>query len=86
MTTRYRALVKKIMGPLPGMYGTQTVQRLLGFYVVWHLFGGEANLRAAGWQRTAIWRNRRDFSKVFGVEVEHVWPELAAKLEEMRDE
>lgn len=82
----YKALIKKIMGPLPMTYGTNTVQRLLGFYVVWHLFGGHDALMAKGWGRTNLWRSRKDFQRVFGVEVEDMWPELAAALVAMRDD
>jgi len=82
----YKALIKKIMGPLPAVYGTNTVQRLIGFFVVWHLMGGQDGLVAKGWTRNNIWRSRKDFRNVFGVEVEDMWPELAAVLVKMRDE
>jgi hypothetical protein len=79
-----RKLVKAIMGPLPMMYGTNTVQRLMGFHAVWHLFDGEAGLRNAGWSRNGIWRSRRDFSRVFGIEVQDAFPEIAETLRALR--
>lgn len=74
----YGALVKKLMGPLPSLYGTNAVQRLVGFFVIWHMFGGIEPMRKAGWAETTIWRARKDFRLAFGIEVEDAWPELAA--------
>ena len=74
----YWEFVKSVMGPLPALYGSNTVQRLIGFHVCWHLMGGWDGLKKAGWNRHQIWRNRRDFLEVFGIEVEDAFPDLAA--------
>jgi hypothetical protein len=70
-------MVKKVMGPLPAMYGTNTVQRLLGFHVCWHMMGGEEGMVKRGWPDRSVRRNRVDFYKVFGMTVDDAFPEIA---------
>lgn len=79
----YRTLIRKLMGPLPELYGTNQVQRLVGFFILWHLLGGDDALRKAGWSDTTIWRCHRDFRTGFGTKVEVAWPELAAAARAM---
>jgi hypothetical protein len=65
-------------------YGTNTIQRLIGFHVVWHLFGGREALKAAGWPERTVDRNRVEFYKVFGVPVEDAFPEISEAARGMR--
>ena len=74
----YRGMVKMLFGPSVDQVGRNTVQRLLGFHAVWHLYGGEKGLKDAGWGHTTVWRNRRDFLAFFKVDVEDAFPEQAA--------
>lgn len=64
--------------PLARRYAVGTVQRLLGFWVCWHMVGGLDALIAAGWPQRTVYQNRIDFLKVFGVEPE-VWMPAAAE-------
>lgn len=80
---RYKELMAKALGPMAKRYGTTTVQRIMGFYVCWHVFGGEDQLRKAGWSDTTIWRARRDFRIAFGLDVATAWPELAETVKRL---
>jgi hypothetical protein len=84
MARTYKDLVKATMGPLPAIYGTNTVQRLVGFHVVWHLFGGRTPLIKAGWNERSVDRNRTQFRQTFGVDVSEAFPEIAAVAESLR--
>ena len=62
------------------------VQRLLGFWVMWHLAGGLEPLIARRWiTRSWVYRQRSQFHKVMGVEVEHFWVEAAEVLAKGRE-
>jgi hypothetical protein len=63
------------------------VQRLLGFWVMWHLAGGlEPLLGEKGWlSRSWVYRQRSQFHQVMRVEVENFWPEAAAVLAKGRE-
>jgi hypothetical protein len=76
-------LLRPVVEPLAQRYAGHHVQRLLGFWLCWHVMGGLDGLLAAGhWSRAGVYRNRREFLEVFGVEVE-VWaPHLALALVE----
>jgi len=61
------------------------IQRMLGFWVMWHLAGGFDGLMAKGWtSRTAIYRSRAEFHRFMGMEVEAFWPEAIAFIESER--
>lgn len=46
-------------------------QRVVGFALVWHHYGGMAGLLATGrWSRSGIYRQRADFYRRVGVPVE----------------
>jgi hypothetical protein len=80
----YRALVATVAGPLASKYGTGRVQRLVGFFVCWHLLDGYAGMREKGWDKATIWRARKEFASTFGEEVEDIWPDFAAFIVTMR--
>lgn len=58
------------------------VQRLLGYWVIWHAFDGdlEAIGRSGVISRAGAFAQRREFREVFGVEVGDFWPEAAQNL------
>jgi hypothetical protein len=64
-----------------GRFAGYKLQRLLGFWFVWHTFGG-LNGTAAALQLTkaGLHRQRHEFLEAFGVKVEDFAPELAALL------
>lgn len=54
------------------------VQRLLGFWVVWHSFGSSRLLVDSGiMARSTEHLQRQEFREVFGCEVWELWPEEA---------
>lgn len=63
------------------------VQRLLGFWVMWHLAGGlEPLLAEKRWlARSWVYRQRAQFHQVMGVEVEYFWQEAAEVLAKGRE-
>lgn len=82
----YRQVVEAALQPVTQGIAAQTVTRLAGFWVMWNLFGGYDGLRAQGWERTNIWRNRKEFRAVFGVEVEDFLPKQTADIVGWREE
>jgi len=59
------------------------VQRLMGYWVMWHLLGGLEGLISSGCMSSAsAYRQRTEFAKVFGVTVEDFAPELARQIRE----
>lgn len=84
MWQAYRGLVDPMIKPVTDGVAHSIASRLVGFFVTWHLYGGYDGLVGAGWNRTAVWRNRQEFRKVFGVEVEDAWPEFAEFVRGMK--
>lgn len=59
------------------------VQRLMGYWVMWHLLGGLEGLISSGSMSSAsAYRQRTEFAKVFGVSVEEFAPDLARQIRE----
>lgn len=79
-----RTFDRAVGSPAQG-FTAQAVARLVGFWVLWHISGGESGLRDIGWPRNTIWRNRKDFQRVFGVEVQDYLPEMQPDIEAWRD-
>jgi hypothetical protein len=64
-----------------GKIAGSSVQRLIGFWVLWHTFGGLDDLATAGViSRTGVYTQRKEFRLVFGVDVAEFQPELAAQF------
>lgn len=72
--------------PLAKDVAGSVIQRLLGFWVMWHLAGGNAEaLLKSGWvARSGMYRMRSEFHHRMGVEVEVFWPEAIAFIESER--
>jgi hypothetical protein len=71
--------------PLAKEVAGATVQRMVGFWVMWHLAGGFEGLLATGWlSQTAVYRSRGEFHRIMGMEVEAFWPEAIAFIESER--
>lgn len=67
--------------PIARKVAGHQVQRLLGFWVLWHSFGGMEPLLAAKIiARTGVYVQRKEFRKAFGIDVEDFWPEIAQGL------
>lgn len=45
---------------------TQTVEDLIGFWVMWHLYGGFEGLEEFGMHKSTIWRKVARFRKMTG--------------------
>lgn len=57
------------------------VQRALGFWVVWHYWGGLDSMVASGlWSRSGVYNQMSDFRALFGIEVADAWPDAVAGL------
>ncbi len=53
--------------PLAAAYARNKVGDLVGFWVLWHLYGGFEGLESTyGMHRATIWRKVAKFRKVFG--------------------
>ena len=47
--------------------GCQVVEDLIGFWVMWHLYGGFGGLERFGMHKSTIWRKVARFRRVTGV-------------------
>lgn len=55
------------------------MQRLLGFWVLWHAYGGLKGLEERGpISRSGIYHQKSQFAEVFGTSVEEFLPQVAA--------
>lgn len=56
-----------LVEPLAMAYGRRVTSDLIGFWVMWHVFGGFEGLESkAGMHRSTIWRKVAKFRKTFG--------------------
>jgi hypothetical protein len=81
----YREAVDPLFAPVATGVAHATVSRLVGFWVTWHLMEGFDAMTAAGWSRGTVWKNRVEFRRVFGVEVEDAWPEYVKDVRRWAD-
>lgn len=79
--------VAQLAGMIPGVevvadgVARGTVQRLLGFWVLWHLYGGlEGIVSSRVGTRPSAYRQRTEFQHVFGLDVSEFAPEAASAL------
>jgi hypothetical protein len=69
------------IGPVLAHRAGNTTQRLLGFWMLWHSFGGLKPLLAAGViSRAGVYTQRNEFRKVFNIDVDELWPEISAAV------
>jgi hypothetical protein len=64
--TIYRPLAP-FLDPMNESLSCQVVEDLLGFWVMWHLYGGFEGLERFGMHRSTIWRKVARFRRVIGV-------------------
>lgn len=79
-----------IGGAMPGVKSAtkqiarQTVQRLMGFWFLWHLYGAEEDIqrlvRGQVMGQTTAYRQKVEFYAVFGVPVGDFLPDLAKMI------
>lgn len=52
-------------------------QRLAGFYVMWHCYGGLHGMLASGqWSRSSVYANLRDFVTVYRCTPDEIFAEV----------
>lgn len=74
-----------VAGKLPGVeaasnsFARGTIQRLLGFWMMWHMFGGLDGVDVA-YTRSSAYRQKVEFYAVFKMPVEDFWPDMAARI------
>ncbi|MFZ2055988.1 MAG: hypothetical protein WAV54_01075 [Acidimicrobiales bacterium] len=64
--TIYRPLAP-FLDPMNESLSCQVVEDLLGFWVMWHLYGGFEGLERFGMHKSTIWRKVARFRRVIGV-------------------
>jgi hypothetical protein len=68
-----------------GRINAQPIQRLIGFWVLWHTFGGMEDLAQRKIvSQSGVYNSRKEFRLVFGVDVQDWQPELAAQIAAQR--
>lgn len=83
-----RKALERVLGPLVAPVtkeiAYQTVQRLVGFWVLTAVYGDVLALsEETGFgSRSGTYQTRKDFKAAFGVEVEELLPEIAAQIHE----
>lgn len=80
----YRDAVEPLVRPFAQKVAGHQIQRLMGYWFLWHYFGGKKALLDMGMlTEPSEKRQRRQFRQTFGVEVDDFFPELAEKVAEM---
>lgn len=80
----YRGAVEAMVRPFAQKAAGHQVQRLIGFWFLWHYYGGKKPLLDMGMLSVAgEKRQRAQFRQVFGVEVADFFPELGAQIAAM---
>jgi hypothetical protein len=77
----YKGAVEPLIRPLAKKIAGQRIQRLMGFWVVAHSFGGRAGVLDAGMMSLRSWdRQHAEFKAVTGVYVMDFLPEVAEAI------
>jgi hypothetical protein len=63
---RIPPFVKQKVGVALLPVGTQIVEDMIGFWVMWHLYGGFEGLEEFGMHKSTIWRKVARFRKMTG--------------------
>lgn len=75
------AILAPVVKPVAQRVAGQSVQRLLGFWVMWHSYGGfHGLLDARVISRAGVYAQRKEFAEVFGTPIEDFLPQVAAAL------
>lgn len=79
---QWEALLRPLIEPVAARASGHVVQRCLGFWVLWHAYGGNLStlVEAGVISRSGAYGQRADFVAVFGVNVEDFLPELGQLL------
>jgi hypothetical protein len=82
----YQSGVKKIVDPvaepLARRYGAGVITDLVGFWMLWHVYGGFDGLLNYGMPRTTIFRKVKRFRQLFGSHPdEHEFPGITIDVE-----
>jgi hypothetical protein len=59
--------VAPFLDPITQPVGRQLVEDLIGFWVLWHLYGGFEGLERFGMHQSTIWRKVKRFREIVGV-------------------
>ncbi len=77
----YVDFLKPVMEPVSKRVAGHTVERLLGFWLMWHIYGGmEALIGSGVLARTTVYRQRVEFQHVYGVDVTEFLPHIAQAI------
>lgn len=60
-------VLEPLIGPAVKSYSAGAVSDLIGFWLMWHLYGGFDGLRELGMSRASIFRKVSTFRKIFKV-------------------
>jgi len=76
------AAVRPLVEPVARVAAGAIVQRLTGFWVLWHTHGGTVAgvVAGTGISRGGVYRQLDEFERVFGVKPDEWHPEVAAML------
>jgi hypothetical protein len=79
------ASVGSLVEPLARRMAGSHIQRLLGFWVLWHAAGGSiADMESKGaLSRSGIYTQRKEFRQLFGIEVDDFLPMIGAQIREL---
>jgi hypothetical protein len=76
-----QAVLAPIVQPVAQRVAGNSVQRLLGFFMLWHAYGGfQGLLDARVISQTGVYVTRKEFREVFGVDVDEFLPEVQTAL------
>lgn len=77
----YIEKIGTVIGPAAKSMAISRVQDMVGFWFMWHMFGGDKGLRALGYAHVSLWRQHKMFEAVIGVPVEDAWPDMKVAMQ-----
>jgi hypothetical protein len=77
----YVDFVGPVVEPVAKRVAGHTVERLLGFWVMWHFMGGlDGLIESKVLSKATVYRQRAEFHYVYGVDVADFLPHIAQAM------
>lgn len=78
---KIEAALSPVIEPAAREWAGHKIQRMLGFWYVWHYYGGlDAMIESGHWSKGSVYRQRNEFRQTFGLEVQDAYPGMVAAM------
>ena len=66
VSVSYNKAIKRVFGSSIASVASAQIEGMLGFWMMWHIYGGFEGLQELGIHQSTIWRKVAKFRKTFG--------------------